>query len=256
MAPFLLMLLGVALAINLVLFVVAYYQKTDKLTDVSYALTFVALVLVAGMTTSQITMPKLVLGALTVVWAERLGTYLLVRVRTFGNDKRLDNIRHRFVAFGRFWLVRALVVWVVSLPTVLALHSLRRPSTLWLTVGVAVWAVGFVVEGVADVQKFRFMLDTKNKGAWVDRGLWHWARHPNYFGEIMVWLGVYVACVTALSLPYALMALASPLLVAGLLLFVSGVPPLEKAANKRWGKNPGYKAYKARTRLLIPLPRR
>jgi steroid 5-alpha reductase family enzyme len=256
MITFLLILLGISFVINMGMFLIAYLQQTDKLTDISYALTFVVLVLVSAMAASEITTPKLVIGALTIVWAERLGTYLLVRVRTFGRDKRFDDVRNDFWKFARFWLGQALTVWIILLPTMLAIRATHKPSALWLTLGAVIWAMGFIIEGVADIQKFRFIIDVKNKGKWIDRGLWHVARHPNYFGEISVWTGVYIACVSALSLPAALIALVSPLFIACLLLFVSGVPPLEKSADKKWGKNPAYKAYKARTRLLVPLPRR
>lgn len=255
MITFLLILLGISFVINMAMFLVAYFQQTDKLTDMSYAVTFVVLVLVSAMAASEVTTPKLVIGALTIVWAERLGTYLLVRIRTFGRDKRFDDVRNNFGKFARFWIGQALAVWIILLPTMLAFRTTHKPSALWLTIGAIIWAMGFIIEGVADVQKFRFITDPKNKGMWIDQGLWHLSRHPNYFGEISVWVGVYIACVSALSLPAALISLASPLFIGTLLLFVSGVPPLEKSADKKWGDKPAYKAYKAKTRLLIPLPK-
>ena len=103
---------------------------------------------------------------------------------------------------------------------------------------------------------FNFIQNKKNKGKWIDTGLWAYSRHPNYFGEILVWLGMHIAVVSGLvTANQQLVASISPLFIAFLLLFVSGVPLLEKSAEKRWGKNKKYQQYKVTTSLLIPLPK-
>ncbi len=94
----------------------------------------------------------------------------------------------------------------------------------------------------------------KNKGTWIDTGIWRYSRHPNYFGEILVWIGLYIYAVPVLALPANLVALISPLLIMCLLLFVSGIPLLEKSANERWVNIPAYQRYKRRTSILVPLP--
>jgi len=119
-----------------------------------------------------------------------------------------------------------------------------------------VWFVGLVLEATADLQKYRFSRDPKNKGAWIDEGVWRYSRHPNYFGEILVWVGVYLLAFPALIGWEKVIGLASPVLIICLLLFVSGVPLLEKAADARWGNEPAYKRYKRRTSILILLPKR
>jgi len=123
-----------------------------------------------------------------------------------------------------------------------------------MIVGVVLWLIGLVVEAVADWQKFQFIQNKKNKDKWIQSGIWKYSRHPNYFGEIMVWFGVYVFVVSGLTGSEQLFAMASPLFITFLLLFVSGVPLLEKSADAKWGKEPAYKKYKKSTSILLPLP--
>jgi steroid 5-alpha reductase family enzyme len=124
-----------------------------------------------------------------------------------------------------------------------------------LGAGLAVWALGFYFEAMADYQKWQFRQDPLNKGRFITTGLWEHSRHPNYFGEILMWWGVFAAA--AGSLPWAQVAAASasPLFVSFLLMYVSGVPLLEKSADEKWGDDPSYQAYKAKTHVLLPIPR-
>ena len=119
-------------------------------------------------------------------------------------------------------------------------------------IGLAVWLAGLVIETVADLQKSRFASLPENQGRWIDSGLWRYSRHPNYLGEILVWVGVYVFAVPSLSLPESFIALISPIFITILLRYVSGVPLLEKAADKKWGNSEGYQQYRLRTGLILP----
>jgi len=119
-------------------------------------------------------------------------------------------------------------------------------------IGVAVWAIGLVCETIADLQKMAFSNDPANKDKWIDTGIWHYSRHPNYFGEILVWVGVYLYTLASLPLLPAVIGLVSPAFIIILLLFISGIPILEKSADKRWGSESKYQAYKKRTSILIP----
>jgi steroid 5-alpha reductase family enzyme len=235
------------------MFLVAFRRQTDKLTDISYALSFVALVVV-GLVMGRPSATKLLIASMVAIWAGRLGGYLLVRIQRIGRDKRFDGMRTHFWSFGRFWLLQGASVWVISLAALLALTSrdvLFYPVSL---LGVVIWAVGLIIEGVADRQKFAFINDPANKGKWIESGVWRYSRHPNYFGEIMVWLGIFLAAVPTLAGVAMGLAAVSPVFITALLLFISGVPPLERSADLRWGKDAAYQAYKARTSLLIPLP--
>lgn len=243
-----------SLSINLLLFLLAFRLQSDKLTDISYALSFLTIDIVSFMYTDKFNFFNWIIFTLPAMWAIRIGSFLLVRVLIVGKDRRFDGIRTSFVRFGKFWLGQALTAWILMLPVSITLYR-GGEVTLLVILGMIIWLVGLLIEAVADSQKFAFKLSKKNEKEWIQDGLWKYARHPNYFGEILVWCGIYVACFTALNSIEKLISLASPILITFVLLFVSGVPLLEKSADQRWGKLKAYQEYKQRTRLLIPLPK-
>jgi len=246
--------LVLSLIINGVLFLLAFRFKSDKLTDASYAISFIALALFAFLK-SQRTSYITVGVVLVCIWATRIGSFLLYRVLRAGSDHRFDGMRENFWRFGKFWLGQALTVWILMLPITL-LSSGKSQWHSFALIGVAAWLTGFVLESVADFQKYRFAQNPANKKQWIESGLWYYSRHPNYFGEILVWIGIYLYAFPGLSLASKLVSIVSPLLITTLLLFVSGIPILEKSADKRWGSEPAYKVYKHRTSILIPLPKK
>lgn len=251
--PYLLSALLFSLGINIVLFLVAYKFKTDKLTDAAYALSFFVLAMF-GLFSGELTATRLVVAAMVSVWAFRLGGFLLYRIQKTGRDQRFDVWRHSFWLLGRFWVLQAITAWIVMLPVLLALSKSDISITNVSMVGIALWAFALIVETIADLQKFRFTQNPKNKGKWIAEGLWSWSRHPNYFGEILVWTGTYIAVFSTLVGFDRLVGLASPLFIAGILLFATGIPILEKQADERWGKEKAYQEYKKRTSELLLLP--
>lgn len=255
MGHYLFVALGISLAINVALFLVAFRRKTDKLTDASYALSFIALVLY-GFWLQPFNSFRVLLAGMVVLWALRLGGFLLFRIWRTGKDSRFDDMRGNFWKFGKFWLSQGLAVWIILIPALLALRHNDSSIGLLAIIGAGIWLVGFTIETTADLQKFRFSQNPANKNKWIAAGIWHYSRHPNYFGEILVWFGVYVFCLTVLSPLEALIGLVSPIFIKVLLLFVSGIPILEKSADSRWGDQPAYKAYKRQTSILIPVPRK
>lgn len=254
MGTVILISLAGALLINAVLFVIAFKLQSDKLTDISYALSFLALDVIAFLYARHRTAFSWVLLLLVALWGVRIGGFLLYRVLSVGKDRRFDGMRESPVRFGKFWLGQALTAWVLMLPVTIAQY---RGGELGLAVyaGICLWAIGLVVEALADYQKFAFKRDPSNRDKWIQQGIWRYSRHPNYFGEILVWTGIYVYTFTALQGLEKILGLASPLLIAAVLLFVSGVPILEKSADARWGRLKAYRVYKAHTRLLLPLPK-
>lgn len=248
------MALAVSLAINMSMFLIAFRLQSDKLTDISYAVTFATIAIWAYASSGGGSYHAILLVML-VVWALRLGGFLLYRVIKSGKDARFDGMRENFFKFGKFWLAQAVTVWLVMFPAIFAFGEPAVTGFLPL-LGIALWAVGLVCESIADWQKLAFARDPKNKDKWIESGIWKYSRHPNYFGEILVWVGVYIYAVAVLSPLQALIGLASPLFISTLLLFVSGIPILEKTADKRWGKIASYREYKRRTSILVPLPRR
>jgi steroid 5-alpha reductase family enzyme len=236
------------------MFLIAYKQQTDKLTDISYAVTFAVLVIYAAINTDDLITPKWILMYMVLLWAIRIGGYLFIRINKIGKDKRFDDKRSHFFKFLSFWLLQAVTVWVVLLGVIEFFGVGSRPITGFMITGFAIWLIGLVIESLADMQKFKFMQAAANRNKWIETGLWKYSRHPNYFGEIMVWFGVYVFVVSGLDGMSQYIAMASPLFITFLLLFVSGVPLLEKSADAKWGKDKRYIKYKKSTSIIIPFP--
>ena len=233
------------------MFIPAFIYKTDKLTDLSYALTFI-FVAISGYMRSDGGLLQLLLTLEVILWALRLGTFLFIRIRKMDKDSRFDGMRENFFKFLRFWLLQALAVWVVSLSLTSVLSSASAGIDVLTLGGIFVFFCGLLLEATADSQKYVFNQDPKNKGKWIDSGLWSISRHPNYFGEILVWIGLCIAAQSAVTGSYRLYAITSPLFISILLIFVSGIPLLEKSADKKWGNEPLYQKYTKKTAVLIP----
>lgn len=249
----LLIALIISLGINIIMFIPAFIFKTDQLTDISYAVTFGAVALVEFFLKGY-SLGSFILLAMVLVWAVRLGTYLLVRIRKNGKDSRFDAMREHFFKFAQFWILQGITVFVILIPAIYFFSSNNHAIGTLSIFGIAIWLAGLIIESLADAQKFKFMNDPDNRDKWIASGVWNYSRHPNYLGEMMVWVGIYLFVVGTLPLNRALISLISPLYIIGLLLFVSGIPILEKSADKKWGSDPNYQAYKKRTNILFLLP--
>lgn len=226
----LMLYLGVSLSINVGMFLIAFRLQSDKLTDISYAVTFMTLALF-GFYRSNGDVYHMIMLAMIGLWAVRIGGFLLYRVIKAGKDQRFDGMRESFFEFILFWILQAITVWVLLLPSFFAFESSGRLSSL-VYAGLAIWVVGLVIESVADLQKYKFSQDPKNKGTWIDVGIWRFSRHPNYFGEMLVWVGVYLIALVSLTTTQTWIGLISPAFITVLLLFVSGIPLLKKSADK------------------------
>lgn len=253
MTDALLTTLGISLAIQAVLFAFAATLKTDKVTDLSYGLTFVLIALWLPWQTATMTMPALVVSGMVVLWGVRLAGYLFYRILTIGRDARFDGIREHFWPFFKFWFGQGVAVWVIMLP-VTAWYFSPGPWHWGMAIGAAVWAVGLVIETIADAQKFAAKRRPGGSQRWMDSGLWAFARYPNYFGEMLCWWGVFLFVAGDLS-GAAWLTILGPISITYILLKVTGIPTLEKSATAKWGTNPDYLAYVKRTRLLVPLPK-
>jgi steroid 5-alpha reductase family enzyme len=250
----LLLTFGLSVAVQAVFFVFAAGFKTDKVTDLSYGLTFV---LLAGFLLARSggdDGAAGVLAAMVVLWGVRLAAYLLYRIFRMGRDARFDGIRERPWTFARFWLFQGIAVWTIMLPVTLWFAS--PGSWSWMkTVGACLWLAGLVIETVADNQKFRHKSGAAGRARWIDTGIWRYSRHPNYFGEFLCWWGVFVFVAGDLA-GWAWLGLVGPVTITLILLFVTGVPTLEQSADRKYGDHPEYQAYKRRTSLLVPWPPR
>lgn len=243
-----------AFVVQWLAFVPAYVKQTERFYDLVGSLTYIAVtgfaILAAGATSPR----AMALGLLVSVWALRLGSFLFRRIRTEGSDGRFDDIKPSASRFLVAWTLQGLWVFV-TLGAALAAITTRAPAGLGFrdALGLAIWALGFTIEVVADRQKSRFR--ARNPGRYIDTGLWAWSRHPNYFGEIVLWIGIAVIASSTLS-GWQWATMISPLFVIFLLTRVSGIPILERRADQRWGDRESYRRYKASTPVLIPRPPR
>jgi steroid 5-alpha reductase family enzyme len=248
---FILYTLLVSIGINLVMFVPAFIFKTDKVTDISYAVTFAVVAISGYIRSEQTTLHKIIL-ALVLLWSFRLGTFLFIRINKMKKDVRFDGMREHFFKFLQFWLLQGGTVFVVMLAASLGFMQKDTTVTLLTYAGIIIFVKGLAIEATADSQKFSFNGKLANKGKWIDVGIWRASRHPNYLGEMMVWIGMYFVVAPSLAAGNLLWALISPLYIIILLLFVSGVPLLEKSANKKWGSDPAFKKYKSEVPSVLP----
>mmetsp|Transcript_52113 Transcript_52113/g.127237 ORF Transcript_52113/g.127237 Transcript_52113/m.127237 type:complete len:304 (+) Transcript_52113:181-1092(+) len=247
----------VTLGIQGAFFVVAAGFKFDKVTDFAGGSNFVVLALLTLVLAGTFFLRQLLVTFAIVLWGLRLSGYLLVRILKTGSDARFDSFDRGFsLSFAGFWAGQAVWVWVVSLPVTLLNASCESDPVIgWLDwLGLLFFFVGVMLEAVADQQKFEFKNDEANKGRWCDVGVWTWSRHPNYFGEMLVWIGVFSGSSSALGGWALLLSALSPIFIDCLLLFASGLPILEASADKRYGDKEDYKKYKAETSVLIPVP--
>ena len=254
--PVLVLCMAAAFAIQWFAFVFAWLLKTERFFDLTGSLTFLIVASLALAAAEQPDLRALAIALLVGVWAVRLGAFLFLRIRKDGFDRRFTRIRANFSTFLMTWTLQGLWVsmsFAAGLAAIAA--SSRVPVDGFLAAGFVLWAGGFAIQTTADVQKRRFRAAPENLGRFIQSGLWAWCRHPNYFGEILLWTGIAVAAWPTLS-GWAHLTLISPVFVWLLLTRISGVPMLEASAAKRWGEDPDHQAYQARTPVLVPAPPR
>lgn len=241
----------VSLVLQAIFFVFAGTLKTDKVTDLTYSLTFLLLALGLVLQNPDAGTGHWILAGMVILWAMRLGSYLLIRIVRIGKDARFDGIRENFLSFLLFWTFQGITVWATMLPVTFALSQKELPTDMAFLIGTIMWFLGLVLEGIADQQKFVFKSKPENENRWIDTGLWKYSRHPNYFGEMLLWWGLFVAVIPVLY-GWAYSLIIGPIFITCILLFFSGIPPLEKRYKKKYGNNPEFQAYRKGTSMLIP----
>ncbi len=244
----------ISFGINWLVFVHAYTAQTERFFDLTGSITYITLVCVALLLANAPGPRAWLIAAMVAVWAVRLGSFLFSRISRSGADGRFDVLKTSFPRFLMTWTLQGL--WVLlTLACGLAAITTNAPVPLggYALAGGLIWAAGLAIEVTADRQKTRFRADAANRGRFIESGLWAWSRHPNYFGEIMLWLGIAVIALPVLS-GWQYATLISPVFVFVLLTRVSGVPLLEARGKKKWGDDPGYQAYCERTPVLFLRP--
>jgi steroid 5-alpha reductase family enzyme len=243
---------GLIFLIQWLVFIPSYLFQTEKYFDLTGSLTYISVITLALVFSIGADGRSILLWALVVIWAARLGTFLFRRIKKAGKDDRFDELKPSFIRFLNVWTIQGLwISFTMAAALVAITTSNRKELDLFALVGFLVWAFGFSIEVIADSQKSRFSANPDNKGKFIQTGLWSRSRHPNYFGEIVLWIGVAVIAIPVLQ-GWQWIALISPVFVTLLLTRVSGVPLLEKKADIKWGGQEDYESYKKRTPVLIP----
>jgi len=252
--PLFALCIALAFVIQWIAFVPAFINQTESFYDLTGSITYITVMIVAILLSPQVGTRSILLLVLVIVWAARLGYFLFSRIRAAGRDERFDNIKPSFVRFLQAWMVQGLWVSFTIAAAVAAITTGIKPELdVFAMVGLLVWLLGFGIEVIADWQKGQFRKDPGNAGRFINTGLWSWSRHPNYFGEIVLWVGVAIIAFPALR-GWQFVTLISPVFVTLLLTRISGVPLLESRADEKWGGQPDYEDYKARTSVLILRP--
>ena len=235
-------------------FIPSYIFETEHYFDLTGSLTYVSVTLLAILFTVDISLRDILLALFVWIWAFRLGSFLFVRVKKAGSDGRFDLMKKDFWWFLMTWTIQGLWVFLTLAMALAAITSESKMAIdIFAVVGTLIWIFGFSIEAVADQQKTNFKDDPDNKDKFITVGLWSWSRHPNYFGEMVLWIGIAVIAFPVL-IGWQLVALISPIFVIFLLTRISGITMLESRGYKKWKDDPAYIDYLERTSVLVPFP--
>ena len=244
-----------AFAIQWIAFIPAYIFQTEKFYDLTGSLTYL-LVIWYSLTLSSdqftnLNGANIVIVLLISLWAIRLGSFLFMRIHHDGEDKRFRSIKPSASQFFMTWTLQGLWVSLCSMCALTAISSNTGIVTnAFFYIGLALFILGFSIEVMADMEKSAFKAIQDNKDKFITTGLWARSRHPNYFGEIVLWTGIAIMSFSSLEgLQY--LTLISPIFTYLLLVYVSGVRMLEARGDLKWGDDPEYQEYKKRTPVLF-----
>jgi len=262
-----------AFGVQILAFIPSILFQTEKLYDFVGSLTYITLTIFSlylgynpdfdgdgfpPLGDSTLSTRQKILSLFVIIWASRLGSFLLYRAIKYG-DNRFEEIKKSPLAFLNMWTGQGMWIYFTGFCvwTLNTSQESRTQNDLNAAdyIGFVIWGLGFVIEVVADFQKLFFKMNPANKGKWIESGLWYYSRHPNYFGEMSLWFGVFISASSVL-VGGQWICVISPMFVVWLIYRVSGVPLLEKKADKRYGDDPAYQVYKAQTWELVILPRK
>jgi len=242
----------VAFSIQWLMFIPAAIFQTERYYDLTGSLTFIGLTGIALWAAKPLSLYEYMLAAMIIIWASRLGSFLFIRILRDGSDQRFAEIKPDKYRFFSAWTLQGLWVFLTSCAVISAIVSTNQtPVGAISLLGMVIWLLGITIEIVADRQKSRFRKLSANRHKFISCGLWGYSRHPNYFGEILLWIGAAIAAIPALT-GWQYAVLISPLFVTLLLTKISGVPLLEEKAEKKWANDQDYIHYKESTHVLLP----
>ena len=234
-------------------FIPSFFYQTEHYFDLTGSISYITIVLFTFFAVSNLDGRSLLIGVLIIIWAIRLGSFLFLRIKREGKDNRFTVMKTKFWWFLFTWTMGGLWVLITMAAGLAALTSAKVVPLGWFALaGFTLWLEGFIIEVVADYQKSKFKSKEENQYKFINQGLWSLSRHPNYFGEITLWLGIAIIAFPVLE-GWQLVTLISPVFVYILLSKISGIAMLEPRADKKWGEDPKYQLYKETTPALIPM---
>ena len=244
-----------AYVIHWIAYIPAYMFQTEKFYDLTGSVTYLSVVWFVFLSTYKsisLNFGNLILVLLISIWTIRLGLFLFMRIHKAGEDKRFRTIK---TSASQFFMTFTFSGLWVSLCSMCALVAISSPECLVMNaltyVGIILFIIGFGIEIVADNQKTAFRSIESNKDSFITSGLWSKSRHPNYFGEVLLWFAIAVISFSSLE-GLQLITLISPVFTYILLVYVSGVRMLEDMNDKKWADDEQYKSYKKNTPMLFP----
>ncbi len=233
-----------------VVFLLSLRLKNNSIVDVAWGIGFIAIALGSFVFTPHWSERSFLVTTLTIIWGVRLSARIFLKNYGKPEDIRYRRWREQWVwfktrSFFQIYLLQGFLLWLVSIPVIMVNTYSGSGLSLLDYVGVSLWGIGFLFETVGDFQLDRFISNGANKGKLLVSGLWHYSRHPNYFGEALLWWGIFLV---ALSLPYGFISVVAPLTLTFLLVKVSGVPMAEVSYQGR----PDFEHYRLSTNAFLP----
>ena len=259
--PILFLCMCASFLVHWIVFIPSYFAKTEKFYDITGTVAYIALLYIASKLTSvsfgdQLHIRSKIAIGLVLIWAIRLGVFLFIRVIKVGEDRRFREAKKSFSKYLLWWTMSALWVFLTTANALtLIINNTNIFNDLFFYFGMSIWCFGFLFEVIADEQKRKFNANKNNKDHFISTGLWSISRHPNYFGEILIWIGMAIIAFPTLQ-GWQYVTLISPIFIYFLLTRISGVNLLEDRAEKKWGGNDDYKKYKKEIPVLIPFIKR
>ena len=254
--PLFIICASVGFMLHWLAFIPAFAYQTEHYFDLIGSASYIGTVILTVALHPGMDTRGLIISVMIAVWAVRLGSFLFARVKKAGKDRRFNEIKTRFFLYMFTWTLGGAWVFITMAAGLAAMTSTTQQAVgIPFFIGTTLWVLGFGLEVVADSQKTSFRRQAANAEKFITTGLWQYSRHPNYFGEIILWLGIAVMSAPVL-VGWQLAALISPVFVFFLLTKVSGIPMLEKSGLERWGSDPKYQRYISITSSLVPLPRK
>ena len=229
---------AIAFLIQWICFIPAFIFQTEKFYDLTGSITYISVVLFTLFKSNSFNLTTIIISGCVIIWAIRLGSFLFLRIKKDGEDKRFRSIKPSFTQFFMTWTLQG--TWV-SMCLLCVLTAISSNSGIvfnyFFYIGLSLFFIGFILEIASDMQKTNFRKIESNRDKFITTGLWAYSRHPNYLGELILWIGIAVMSYSSLS-GMSYLTLISPLFIYVLLVYISGVRILEERGEKKWGHLP------------------